>query len=74
MNVLLVLNPLTLLIYVAVIVIIVVAFFWLLGQVPDSALPGPTRKILTIVLVIIVVIVAIYLLLGLAGGGLPRLE
>jgi hypothetical protein len=54
-----------LLIYVAILAIVLIAFWYILNQV---ALPPPIRQIVIIVFVVVVAIIAIYVLLGLVRG------
>lgn len=56
------------LVYLAVLVIVVIVAYWLLGQI---ALDPKIRQILNIVFVVVVAIVAIVLLLQLSGVGPP---
>ena len=64
-------DPLALLIYLAIIVIVILVVWFLLGKV---ALPEPTGTIIQIAIVVIVAIVVIGILLNMVGGGLPRLR
>lgn len=66
---------LTLLVYFAIFVIVLIVVFWLLGQIPAAYLPDPIKKVITIAVVIIAVVIVIVFLLSFAGGGgLPPLR
>jgi branched-subunit amino acid permease len=61
---------LTLLVYLAVFVIVVILIWWLLQQI---TLPDPLGKILTIVLVVVAAVILIGILLNFTGHGGIRL-
>jgi branched-subunit amino acid permease len=61
---------LTLLVYLAVFVIVVILIWWLLQQI---TLPDPLGKILTIVLVVVAAVILIGILLSFTGHGGIRL-
>lgn len=59
-----------LLIYILVLVIVVALALYVINNlIPDPML----NRVLTVTVVVIAAICIIYLLLGLAGGGMPRL-
>jgi hypothetical protein len=60
-----------LIIWLAVIVIVIVAVWYILSQIP---LPDPIRQIIIIAMVAVVAIVAIIFLLQLSGGGVHLLQ
>jgi hypothetical protein len=61
----------SLLVYVLVVCLIAGLAYWLLDTIP---VPEPINRIAKILIVVIAAIALIYVLLGLAGGDMPRLR
>jgi predicted outer membrane lipoprotein len=62
-------NPITLLVYLLIIGIVLAVAYYII----NSLFPEPMRRWAILFLVVVAAIFVIYLLLGLVGGGTPRL-